>query len=576
MGAEVRRVAALRELERYDEAERQARTALVGAARHAVALAPSGLRIRPDPVLGLRAAGQRLEALARGAPRGRAGPELARAHRRLAELHSARNDRNGARRAYRHAPRLDPTGALSRQGLAHLEWRWTRPGRALRGLIEAGEMDPTDLGTAQLGAGLILGSTGVLAGGTLGPPRRRDPVVLLVVTRRFPMLWLPTAGLAVCLVLTSTALVTGELLYLLQVLLVTVFGSLFVTGLPGAPGRAVAGATVSGAAERVARLRELKRYAEAEREARTALAADPHQPGVLAGLAAVLLDAGRHSDGLVAAAAAAAADPDSEWPHRLRALLLSELGRHEEAVAAGYRAVTLEPEDAHAAIGYSTVLEEAGRLDEAREVAVHAVRLAPHMKGAHFRLGRVSSASGDVTTARQAYQEVLRLDPANAAARNNLAALDMGTDRFTDALRGLLDAGSLDPSLTVVMDNIVLLMRRLCLRLGWWLGGAALISVMVSGYHSGGPIRMAAVLMLVIGAVVCVCATRNLPAATRPAVRAALHVDTGLRLCYLGLAGGVLVDLTAAVTGLPGLLVAVAVIALAVLSVRVTDGIDTT
>jgi tetratricopeptide (TPR) repeat protein len=329
---------------------------------------------------------------------------------------------------------------------------------------------------------------------------------------------------------------------------------------------------VSPAEDRVEHLRVLRRYEDAEREARAALAADPGDAGVLAELAAVLLAADRHGEGLEAADAAVAAASERGWPHRLRALHLSELGRHDEAVAAAEVAVVLGPEDPLAALDHSTVLRAAGRLEAAGREALRAVRLAPEQPAAHLGVGLAASALDDLDTARYAYGEVLRLDPGNAAARNNLAALDMRVDRLGDAWRGLLDAGALDPTLDVVHRNVTTVLRRLCLRLALFLGGAALLAVLVTGYRSGAPTRVAGAAALLVGLAVAVWMARQLPGGTRPVAAETLRADPGLRWCYLGLAAGALLDLAAVVSGVRGLLVWTAIVALGVLTVRVTDG----
>jgi hypothetical protein len=52
-----------------------------------------------------------------------------------------------AREAYERALQLDPESAVARHDLAVLDARGHRPARALRGLIEAGQLDPSEPAT---------------------------------------------------------------------------------------------------------------------------------------------------------------------------------------------------------------------------------------------------------------------------------------------------------------------------------------------------------------------------------------------------------------------------------------------
>jgi len=180
------------------------------------------------------------------------------------------------------------------------------------------------------------------------------------------------------------------------------------------------------AVERVAALRGLRRYAEAEREARAALAADPQDAALLAGLAAVLYDAGRYRAALAAAEASVAAAPEWAWPHRLRALALSGQTRHRMARPSARRAVELAPSDPDAALTLSWVLSAAGDRSDAFAAARRAVELGPELPRTQRRLADSHVALGNRRAARRHYREALRLDPDDADALRGLAEIAVG------------------------------------------------------------------------------------------------------------------------------------------------------
>ena len=326
---------------------------------------------------------------------------------------------------------------------------------------------------------------------------------------------------------------------------------------------------MSAAAKRVEQLRSLNRLDDAEREARAALVAEPHDPEVLAELAAVLHTAHRDREGLDAVDAALGGDPEQEWVHRLRAALLIRLGRHEEALEAGYRSLSLDPEGPRAVLGYAWVLQRSGRPADARAVAERAVSLAPDLADAHLRLADICDDLGDRVRARQGYQDALRLDPQDAAARHDLALLDARTGRLNQALHGLMDAGALDPGLTAVLTSVTAVLWRLAGQLRIGMIGGALLTLKLTAYLPGWPVRGAALAVLVATSTLGGLAVRGLPPGARPVVLAALRTDPPLRLTYLGLTGCALIYAAAAVTGRGALMTVVVLIAFALMAVAV-------
>jgi tetratricopeptide (TPR) repeat protein len=308
----------------------------------------------------------------------------------------------------------------------------------------------------------------------------------------------------------------------------------------------------SAALERAENLRLLGRLDDAERTLREALTAAPNEPGLLSELAWVLDLADRQAEGLAAAEAAIAVDPQEARHHQIRASLLSGLNRHEEAVHAAFTARSLRPHEPKIARTCARVLSAAGRLPEAYEAARHAVALEPESATAHLMVADIADDLRDRQTARRAYEEALRLDPQNALARHDLAVLDVNTGHPMRGLRGLVEAGGIDPTMPIVLRTIAVVLWKLSWRLRMLFVPATIACVVASGAEPDDATwsaRVAAAVSLLAIGLLTWWTVRDLPAATRPAVRAALRTDGPLRLTYLGMAACVLLFLAVAVTG---------------------------
>jgi Flp pilus assembly protein TadD len=206
--------------------------------------------------------------------------------------------------------------------------------------------------------------------------------------------------------------------------------------------------------ERAEFLLEAGRAEDAEREARTVLAADPHDPFALGLLARALIMQGRGAEAVAAAREAISHDPDDEFAllalgvaligdsnpveaeqairaairidpvepgfHQLLAAILLELDRKEEALAAAEQARALDPGDSSVAATHAAALVALGRAKEADRAAREALALDPTLDIAHHFSGLVGLHRGDSDQALAGFREALRLDPTDEAAREGL------------------------------------------------------------------------------------------------------------------------------------------------------------
>lgn len=223
----------------------------VRAGYQSVILAPD----EPYAALGcatvLKRSGRLADALATARRAVELCPTVVDAHLIQAEVHDALGHRAAARAAYQEVLRLEPDHALARHDLAVHDLRVHRAGAALRGLLDAGAMDPTiDVLVGNVGAvmwrvaywlrlGMIGATVAVLASIGFGPVAVRvvAAVVLVaavgagVVTHRRLPAAAPSALVAalradVLLVLTYLVLVAGFGVFVL--VLVTGLGGLAV------------------------------------------------------------------------------------------------------------------------------------------------------------------------------------------------------------------------------------------------------------------------------------------------------------------------------------------------------------
>lgn len=309
--------------------------------------------------------------------------------------------------------------------------------------------------------------------------------------------------------------------------------------------------TAEQAAQRVEHLRGLRRFDDAERAAREALAAEPEDPDLLAELSATLLAVDRYEEGLAAAAAALTADPDHEWAYLLYTTHLSWLERHDEAVERSERTVARDPDSAVAHAHHAFVLNRAGHHERALPVARQAVELEPEDADHHVLVGDIAADLKRWRVARRAYHEALRIDPTNFGARHNLATLDSAMLRIGPALRGLVEAGAMDPRDPLVAENLTQLMwRHVLVHLAALVLAATAVLVFGGLDTPGLVVHILAGLSVLDVIPFAWWATRALRSPNRTAVLAIARTEPGYRFTLGAVGLGLLLQLGAAITGL--------------------------
>jgi Flp pilus assembly protein TadD len=183
--------------------------------------------------------------------------------------------------------------------------------------------------------------------------------------------------------------------------------------------------------ERSKALTEIRRWKEAEAQARRAIEADPTYPRALLQLAHVLAMLGRDDESAQLAKGALALDPTSFWATRILCSWHGAHGRHAEAVAHAELAVRLSGGDRESLLALSNANLNAGDMSGARGAAERLVSSFPDWPEGFLCLAMTRHSPEE---AAQALREALRLDPHCDAALADLAGLSGSLAQYREAV----------------------------------------------------------------------------------------------------------------------------------------------
>jgi tetratricopeptide (TPR) repeat protein len=238
------------------------------------------------------------------------------------------------------------------------------------------------------------------------------------------------------------------------------------------------------------------RPADAEREARQALAANPHDASAHAFLALCCAQLGRHEDALMEARMAVGLAADEGAFHRVLGFVLHRAGRQLEAMKSAEEALRLNPLDAHVHVLKASIHLARRSWTEAAESAEAALALDPeHVEAANFRamaliqLGRKQEAAATV-------EHALRHEPENALSHANQGWNCLHRNDPRAAKEHFREALRLDPELDYAREGMLEALKarnpvyRVMLAYFLWMGRQAswLQWALVFGVFFGGRI----------------------------------------------------------------------------------------
>jgi tetratricopeptide (TPR) repeat protein len=272
----------------------------------------------------------------------------------------------------------------------------------------------------------------------------------------------------------------------------------------------------AGAWSRAQRLAELGRFDDAERMARSGLAAAPADPALLTLLASILRLQRDYAGALAVADAAVAAAPALADAHAERAENLISLIRSRDAVEAGREAVRLDPFDPAGHLVLARAFAAADDFDRARAAAHHGLSLRPGSVEGLLTVADVERDAGNRDAATAAARAALAVAPGNTYGRWLIAMLDAERLKVRRSMRGLRDVARDNParpdviSMTWPIRGVLRGLRR-----GLAAGAALICALVLLGRWWAPVLGFSRVLAVVLAAVLAGFAARVLIPAGR-------------------------------------------------------------
>ena len=166
-----------------------------------------------------------------------------------------------------------------------------------------------------------------------------------------------------------------------------------------------------------------------------------------------------HRDGRLADAerdyrAALDADPVHADALHLLGVLRHQQGRNAEAVDLVGRAVALRPDDPALQLNLGNALKALGKLDDAIDRFRNALTLAPEFALAHYNLGNAYAAAERHADAVDAFRRSLRLQPGDPSTYNNLGNALHALGRHDEAIEAFSRALALRPDHAGAHNNL--------------------------------------------------------------------------------------------------------------------------
>ena len=126
--------------------------------------------------------------------------------------------------------------------------------------------------------------------------------------------------------------------------------------------------------------------------------------------------------------------PNHPFSWKVLGAILGQAGRNAEAVVANQKAVELSPEDAAGHSNLGLILKELGRLNEAEASLRQAITLKTDFSGAHYNLGNILKEQERLDEAEASYRQAIALKPDYAEAHTNLGRTLLKMGRHHEGL----------------------------------------------------------------------------------------------------------------------------------------------
>lgn len=212
-----------------------------------------------------------------------------------------------------------------------------------------------------------------------------------------------------------------------------------------------------------------RHYERAEEVLRTALAANPEQPGLLTLFANVRLQQDDYATAEASVLAALKVAPHNEYALRVYSRVLEESDRLDEAVDVARRAAERYPLSTYSLGNYARLLDAAGREKDALPVVEDALQLAPHDPELLTLRGDILIMHLEIAKAEADYRAALSVDPEHVDALAGIGKLRLVMFRRWSAIDQFLGVARIDPADSgQALDAIGQVLKRVLRRATWF------------------------------------------------------------------------------------------------------------
>ncbi len=224
------------------------------------------------------------------------------------------------------------------------------------------------------------------------------------------------------------------------------------------------------------RLRQLRRFDQAEAELKLHLASEPDDAAAYAELALCLKEEERRlPEALAAIERAVGLDPEEPSFQGWRCFILCQMERGEEALAAAYAAISMDPEYANGWAEQSRAYHVLRRWKDSEAAARKALALAPDHSVALNLLSSALQMQGKSESGIGVAEQLLARDPEESYAHANMGWAKLRLQNYKEAEVHFREALRLEPGQEFARSGLIECFKaraphyRLFLRWSFWM-----------------------------------------------------------------------------------------------------------